>query len=273
MKVVTYHRSWSYFARAFGLVVVDFVEPRPGIPPSPNHVQDLVTQMKSGDIRLLMMEPFFDPRLPHKISRDTGVPLVVLPTSVGAEDDDQDLLRSVRPPVRAARDRPSRPGASRDRAAAVPAVAVPRPCCASRRIHVYLGLHVVEREVIFVDLSLAQMAVLGAAVASLWGHEPGEPLTYAFALGFTMLGAVDVLVHPRRARRACRRRRSSASSTPWPRPRRVLILNNAPHGAEHIRDVLVGQLLAVEPKHVLRLADPLRRDRRAARRLAQAAAR
>jgi len=44
-------------------------------------------------------------------------------------------------------------------------------------IHVYLGLHVVEREVIFVDLSLAQMAVLGAAVASLWGHEPGEPVT------------------------------------------------------------------------------------------------
>jgi zinc/manganese transport system substrate-binding protein len=87
MKVVTYHRSWSYFARAFGLVVVDFVEPRPGIPPSPNHVQDLVTQMKSGGIRLLMMEPFFDTRLPDKISRDTGVPLVVLPTSVGSDDD------------------------------------------------------------------------------------------------------------------------------------------------------------------------------------------
>ena len=85
-KVVSYHRSWSYFARAFGLTVVDFVEPRPGIPPSPNHVQDLVTRMKQGDVALLVMEDFFDPRLPRKISKDTGVPLVILPTSVGAED-------------------------------------------------------------------------------------------------------------------------------------------------------------------------------------------
>jgi zinc/manganese transport system substrate-binding protein len=87
MKVVTYHRSWSYFARAYGLVVVDYVEPRPGIPPSPNHVQDLVNEMKSGGVRVLLMEPFFDPRVPEKISRDTGVPLAVLPTAVGAEPE------------------------------------------------------------------------------------------------------------------------------------------------------------------------------------------
>jgi len=84
-KVVTYHRSWSYFARAFDLEVVDFVEPRPGIPPSPNHVQDLVTRMKRGDVALLIMEDFFDPRLPRRISDQTGVPLVILPTSAGAE--------------------------------------------------------------------------------------------------------------------------------------------------------------------------------------------
>jgi len=85
MKVVTYHRSWSYFARAYGLQVVDFVEPRPGIPPSPNHVADLVNEMKGGGVRVLLMETFFDARVPQKISRDTGVPLAVLPTSVGAE--------------------------------------------------------------------------------------------------------------------------------------------------------------------------------------------
>jgi zinc/manganese transport system substrate-binding protein len=86
MKVVTYHRSWSYFARAFGLEVVDYLEPRPGIPPSPNHLLDLVTEMKQGGVRLLLMEPFFDPRLPSKLSKDTGVPLAVVPTSVGAEE-------------------------------------------------------------------------------------------------------------------------------------------------------------------------------------------
>ena len=85
-KVVTYHRSWSYFARAFDLTVVDYVEPRPGIPPSPNHVQDLVTRMKQGDIALLAMEDFFDPRLPQKIAQQTGVPLVILPTSVAADE-------------------------------------------------------------------------------------------------------------------------------------------------------------------------------------------
>jgi ABC-type Zn uptake system ZnuABC Zn-binding protein ZnuA len=85
MKVVTYHRSWSYFAKAYGLKVVDFVEPRPGIPPSPNHLSDLVNEMKSGSVRVLLMEPFFDPRVPQKVSKDTGVPVAILPTSVGAE--------------------------------------------------------------------------------------------------------------------------------------------------------------------------------------------
>ena len=86
MKVVTYHRSWSYFARAYGLQVVDFVEPKPGIPPSPNHLHDLITEMKGAGVRLLIMEPFFDPRIPQKLAKDVAVPLAVLPTSVGAED-------------------------------------------------------------------------------------------------------------------------------------------------------------------------------------------
>ena len=85
-KVVTYHRSWSYFAKAFGFEVVDFIEPRPGIPPSPNHVADLEREMKQGGIRLLIVDDYFDPRLPQKISKDTGVPLVILPTSVGADE-------------------------------------------------------------------------------------------------------------------------------------------------------------------------------------------
>jgi zinc/manganese transport system permease protein len=120
-------------------------------------------------------------------------------------------------------------------------------------IHVYLGYHVVEREVIFVDLSLAQMAVLGASVASLRGAEPGEPLTYALALGFTVLGAATFALTrsdkgrvPQEAIIGIVYAVAAAAS--------VLILNNAPHGAEHIRDILVGQLLAVEKHDVVRLA-------------------
>ncbi len=119
-------------------------------------------------------------------------------------------------------------------------------------IHVYLGLHVVEREVIFVDLSLAQMAVLGAAVATLWGWDPHDPGTYFFAVGFTVIGAaVFSLTRTDRGRVPQEAiigivYAVAAAAT-------VLILNNAPHGAEHIRDVLVGQLLAVERRDVLRL--------------------
>jgi len=124
-------------------------------------------------------------------------------------------------------------------------------CIAS--LHVYLGLHVVEREVIFVDLSLAQMAVLGAAVASLWGYEPGEPVTYALALGFTVLGAATFALtrndHGRVPQEAIIGIVYAVAAAAT-----VLLLNNAPHGAEHIRDVLVGQLLAVEAKDVARLA-------------------
>lgn len=120
-------------------------------------------------------------------------------------------------------------------------------------IHVYLGLHVVERGVIFVDLSLAQMAVLGAAIASLWGFEPHDPPTFGFALTFTVLGAIVFSMTRTEKSRVPQEAiigivyAVAAAAT-------VLILNNAPHGAEHIRDVLVGQLLAVDANDVLRLA-------------------
>ena len=84
MNVVTYHRSWPYFAEAFGLNVIDYVEPRPGVPPAPKHVQDLTSRMKSEKVGLLIVEPYFDPKLSQSIARNSGVPMVVLPPSVGA---------------------------------------------------------------------------------------------------------------------------------------------------------------------------------------------
>ncbi|OGR88821.1 MAG: hypothetical protein A3A86_07630 [Elusimicrobia bacterium RIFCSPLOWO2_01_FULL_60_11] len=86
-QVVTYHKSWSYFAKRFGLEVVDFVEPRPGIPPSPQHIQSLIVKMKTGNIKLMIIDPYFDSKLPQKIAQDVDAKLAVLPTSVGAEKD------------------------------------------------------------------------------------------------------------------------------------------------------------------------------------------
>lgn len=85
MTVVTYHRSWTYYAKAFGLDVVGFVEPKPGIPPSPSHLHDLEHLMLDKKVRLLVVEPFYDVKLPQKIAEETGAKLVVLGPSVGWE--------------------------------------------------------------------------------------------------------------------------------------------------------------------------------------------
>ncbi len=84
-KVVTYHRSWSSFAKRFGFDVVNYVELRPGIPASPAQVQSLTKQIKAEKIPLLIMEPYFDTKLPQKIADETGAKLVVLSPSVGAD--------------------------------------------------------------------------------------------------------------------------------------------------------------------------------------------
>lgn len=92
MKVVTYHRSWPYSAQAFGFEVVDFVEPRPGVPPTPKHVQELTELMKSQNVRLLIVEPYFDPKLPTQIAKNGGAAVVILPPSVGAVPEAKDYF-------------------------------------------------------------------------------------------------------------------------------------------------------------------------------------
>ena len=71
-KIVTYHRSWPNFAEAFGLDVVGYVEPKPGIPPSPSHTLDLMQEMKRQNIKIIMVEPYFDLKTPNAIAREVG---------------------------------------------------------------------------------------------------------------------------------------------------------------------------------------------------------
>jgi zinc/manganese transport system substrate-binding protein len=82
-KVVTYHRSWPNFCDRFGLEVVDYVEPRPGIPPSPSHTLDLINTMKRGGIKLMLVEPYFDLRTPNSVAQAVGGDVAVLLPSVG----------------------------------------------------------------------------------------------------------------------------------------------------------------------------------------------
>jgi zinc/manganese transport system substrate-binding protein len=85
LQVVTYHRSWANFCKRFGLDVIGYVEPRPGIPPSPNHTIQLIAEIKRRGVKILLVEPYFDLKTPNSIARQTGARVVVLPPSVGGE--------------------------------------------------------------------------------------------------------------------------------------------------------------------------------------------
>ena len=82
-KIVTYHRDFSYFVDRFGLVVADSIEPKPGIPPSPRHIEELTARLKSGDVRVIVGRPYVETRSAEALTERTGVPHLVLPLEVG----------------------------------------------------------------------------------------------------------------------------------------------------------------------------------------------
>jgi zinc/manganese transport system substrate-binding protein len=91
-KVVTYHNSFPNFAQRFGLTVVGYVEPRAGIPPTPQHTLDLINEMKRQNIKLVLVEPYFDLKTPNSIGRQTGAEVLVMPPSVGGVKEITDYL-------------------------------------------------------------------------------------------------------------------------------------------------------------------------------------
>jgi len=92
-KVVTYHRSFPNFAERFGLDIIGYVEPRPGIPPTPQHTLDLINEMKRQNVKLVVVEPYFDLKTPQSIGRETGAEVLVLPPSVGGVKEVTDYFK------------------------------------------------------------------------------------------------------------------------------------------------------------------------------------
>ncbi len=86
-KIVTFHNSWSYFVKHFGLDVVGYVEPKPGIPPSPAHINSLIPLMKTEKVKLIIIEPYFSKSIPKLLAKETGATVLVLPPSVGGEKE------------------------------------------------------------------------------------------------------------------------------------------------------------------------------------------
>src|SRR2546421_10191180 len=92
-KMVSYHRSFPNFAERFGLEIVGYVEPRPGIPPTPQHTLDLINEMKRQNVKLALIEPYFDLKTPQAIGRETGAQVLVMPPSVGGVKEVTDYFK------------------------------------------------------------------------------------------------------------------------------------------------------------------------------------
>jgi ABC-type Zn uptake system ZnuABC Zn-binding protein ZnuA len=91
-KIVTYHRSWPNFMDRFGLDVIGYVEPKPGIPPSPAHTIELISSMKTQGATLIVVEPYFDLRTPQAIARQVGGHVLELAPSVGGKKEATDYI-------------------------------------------------------------------------------------------------------------------------------------------------------------------------------------
>jgi ABC-type Zn uptake system ZnuABC Zn-binding protein ZnuA len=90
--VVSYHDSWPYFYRAFGLVEAGIIEDRPGVPPSPQHLANLIRLMRAQKIRVILHESWYPTDVSSRVAKETGAKMVVAPQSPGAIKGTEDYI-------------------------------------------------------------------------------------------------------------------------------------------------------------------------------------
>jgi ABC-type Zn uptake system ZnuABC Zn-binding protein ZnuA len=84
-KIIAYHNEWPYFEERFGLRIVDFLEPKPGIPPTPGQLSKVINEIKEQNIKVIISSPYFTTESADLVARQSGAKVVVLATSVGAD--------------------------------------------------------------------------------------------------------------------------------------------------------------------------------------------
>ncbi|MDP2884861.1 MAG: metal ABC transporter substrate-binding protein [Ignavibacteria bacterium] len=85
-KIIAYHNEWPYFEQRFGLQIVDFLEPKPGIPPTPSQLFKVINEMKRDHIKIIIISPYFTTESADMVARNAGGKVVTLATSVGANE-------------------------------------------------------------------------------------------------------------------------------------------------------------------------------------------
>jgi zinc/manganese transport system substrate-binding protein len=91
-KIIAYHNEWVYFEQRFGLTIVDFMEPKPGIPPTPTQLVKIISEVKSNAIKVIISSPYFTTSSSDVVSQQTGAKTITLATSVGAFDPIKDYF-------------------------------------------------------------------------------------------------------------------------------------------------------------------------------------
>ena len=91
-EVVTYHNSWPNFLKRFHLKAAGYIEPKPGIPPSPSHTVEIINMMREKKIPVILMEPYFDEKTPKAVSDQTGAKLLRFIPSVGGVPAAKDYI-------------------------------------------------------------------------------------------------------------------------------------------------------------------------------------
>jgi len=92
-EIIGYHKNWAYFAKDFGLTVLGYIEVKPGIPPTPKHVERTIQLIKDSGIDLMLVASYFEKRKPMTISQKTGIKALFLPVSVGGVPEATDNFK------------------------------------------------------------------------------------------------------------------------------------------------------------------------------------
>jgi ABC-type Zn uptake system ZnuABC Zn-binding protein ZnuA len=92
-KIVAYHKNWAYFSRIFGFSIIEFVEPKPGIPPSPKHVKKVVETIKKNDIKVLLAATYYDMSKVKAVANKSGVTPVIVGITVDGQKGQDDVFK------------------------------------------------------------------------------------------------------------------------------------------------------------------------------------
>ena len=252
-EMACYHKEWAYFSNRFKVTCADYIEAKPGIPPTPGHVQEVIALMKERKIRVLFASNYFDRNQIRAGGRSAPAPqAVIVPENTNGAPGVNTYFDLMNAWVNGLAAGLQGRRYLMDLSLFLPPLVA---CLVIVAIHSYLGLHVIAREVIFVDLSLAQMAALGSAVAILAGSQPDSTAVLRLRAGLHHHRRGALRAHPHARRRAgCRRRPSSASSSSSRRRRRSWWPTGRRAAARRSRTSWSGSLLWVSWPAIVRLA-------------------